>query len=75
MHDNYLTDSFGFWLVEGFLPRDRTRFVYSGRVADVVVLGKKLLLWEEVHPAVLTNFSLEMPTSCFELDLTLLHSL
>ena len=65
--------SFGLLKVS-YLETEHASFI-PGRVADVVVLGKKVAVVGEVHPAVLTNFSLEMPTGCFELDLTLLHSL
>jgi phenylalanyl-tRNA synthetase beta chain len=40
-----------------------------GRRADIVVAGKKIGVFGEIHPAVLNAFELEHPVAAFELDL------
>ncbi|MDW8044429.1 MAG: phenylalanine--tRNA ligase subunit beta [Nitrososphaerota archaeon] len=44
----------------------------AGRVAEVIVDGKKLGYLGEVHPKVLNNFDLRVPAVAFELNLELL---
>ena len=46
-----------------------------GRVARVSVKGKAIAYVGEIHPQVLVNVGLEMPVSCFELNLTELFKL
>jgi phenylalanyl-tRNA synthetase beta chain len=41
----------------------------EGRRADVMVNGKKVGVFGEIHPAVLTGFELEHSVAAFELDL------
>jgi phenylalanyl-tRNA synthetase beta chain len=41
----------------------------SGRRADIVVGGKNIGVFGEIHPAVLTAFELEHPVAAFEFDL------
>ncbi|MET1124986.1 MAG: phenylalanine--tRNA ligase subunit beta [Archaeoglobaceae archaeon] len=42
----------------------------EGRRADVVVDGKRVGVFGEVHPEVLERFGLTMPVAAFEIDLT-----
>jgi phenylalanyl-tRNA synthetase beta chain len=42
----------------------------NGRRADIIVGGKKVGVFGEIHPAVLIKFELEHPVAAFELDLT-----
>ncbi|HNX17760.1 MAG TPA: phenylalanine--tRNA ligase subunit beta [Methanoregula sp.] len=42
----------------------------DGRRADIIANGKKVGVFGEIHPAVLTAFELEHPVAAFELDLT-----
>ncbi len=42
----------------------------EGRRADVIVGGKKIGVFGEIHPEVLENFELTNPVSAFELDLS-----
>ena len=42
----------------------------DGRRADIIVNGKTVGVFGEIHPAVLTKFELEHPVAAFELDLT-----
>jgi phenylalanyl-tRNA synthetase beta chain len=51
------------------LKRGRHASFIEGRVADVVVGGKKIGFIGEIHPAVLKNWHLEMPVAAFEIDL------
>lgn len=44
-----------------------------GRVARVVVAGKKVAYMGEIAPQVLENFDLQMPVAAFELNLTELY--
>ncbi|MBD3313524.1 phenylalanine--tRNA ligase subunit beta [Candidatus Woesearchaeota archaeon] len=44
-----------------------------GRVGRVSVKGKDVAYIGEIHPNVLENFDLDMPVSCFELNLSDLH--
>ena len=61
--------------VEGkYKEADHGSFI-SGRVARVSVKGKKMAYIGELHPEVLTNFGLEMPATCFELNLSELYAL
>ncbi len=46
-----------------------------GRAGKVVSGKKELGIIGEVHPAVITNFEIEMPVSAFEIDLSDLYSL
>lgn len=46
-----------------------------GRVAAIYINNKELGYIGEMHPEVLTNFDLENPVSCFELNLNELFSL
>jgi phenylalanyl-tRNA synthetase beta chain len=41
----------------------------DGRRADIIVSGKKVGIFGEVHPAVLAAFELEHPVVAFELDI------
>ena len=41
----------------------------DGRRADIIVKGKKVGVFGEIHPAVLAAFELEHPVAAFELDL------
>jgi phenylalanyl-tRNA synthetase beta chain len=41
----------------------------GGRRADILVDGKKVGVFGEIHPAVLNAFELEHPVAAFELDL------
>jgi phenylalanyl-tRNA synthetase beta chain len=41
----------------------------DGRRADIIVNGKKVGVFGEIHPAVLTAFELEHPVAAFELDI------
>ena len=41
----------------------------GGRRADIMVAGKKIGVFGEIHPAVLNAFELEHPVAAFELDL------
>ena len=41
----------------------------EGRRADIVVAGKRVGVFGEIQPAVLTAFELEQPVAAFELDL------
>src|SRR3989338_950836 len=47
----------------------------EGRVARVAVNGKKVAYIGELNPKVITNWSLEMPVTAFELNLTCLFDL
>jgi phenylalanyl-tRNA synthetase beta chain len=47
---------------------ERKSFI-PGRVGDIIVKGRKVGLVGELHPAVLSNFGIEMPVCVFELDL------
>jgi len=51
------------------LKRCKHASFIEGRVADVVVNGKKIGFIGEIHPAVLKNWRLEMPVAAFEIDL------
>ncbi|OYT35510.1 hypothetical protein B6U96_10070, partial [Archaeoglobales archaeon ex4484_92] len=42
----------------------------DGRRADVIVNGKRIGTFGEIHPEVLENFDLTMPVAGFEIDLT-----
>ena len=44
-------------------------FSQDVRYGDIIVAGKKVGVFGEVHPAVLTAFELEHPVAAFELDL------
>jgi len=59
------------WVVE---PEEHPSFI-EGRVASLRLRGFKVAVLGEVHPEVLRAFNLEMPTACFELNLTLLLKL
>jgi phenylalanyl-tRNA synthetase beta chain len=41
----------------------------DGRRADIIVNGKNVGVFGEIHPAVLTAFELEHPVAAFELDI------
>ncbi len=41
----------------------------DGRRGDIMVAGKKIGMFGEIHPAVLTAFELEHPVAAFEFDL------
>ncbi len=41
----------------------------EGRRADVIVAGRKIGVFGEIHPAVLNGFALEHPVAAFEIDL------
>ena len=41
----------------------------DGRRADIIVSGKKVGVFGEIHPAVRAAFELEHPVAAFELDL------
>ena len=41
----------------------------EGRRADVIVAGRKIGVFGEIHPAVLNEFGLEHPVAAFEIDL------
>jgi phenylalanyl-tRNA synthetase beta chain len=41
----------------------------DGRRGDIIVAGKKIGVFGEIHPAVLTAFELEHPVAAFEFDL------
>jgi phenylalanyl-tRNA synthetase beta chain len=41
----------------------------EGRRADIIVAGKKIGVFGEIHPAVLNAFELEHPVAAFEFDL------
>jgi len=47
----------------------------EGRRADVIVNGKKVGVFGEIHPEVLENFELTNPVSAFELDITSIFDL
>ncbi len=42
----------------------------KGRVARVIIKGKKVAYIGEINPSVLSNFELEMPVAAFELNLS-----
>ncbi|PWR71487.1 phenylalanine--tRNA ligase subunit beta [Methanospirillum lacunae] len=44
----------------------------EGRRADIVVDGKVIGIFGEIHPAVLSAFDIDQPVSAIEIDLTLL---
>ncbi|MFH1331700.1 MAG: phenylalanine--tRNA ligase subunit beta [archaeon] len=46
-----------------------------GRVGRVVVKGKKVAYIGEIHPQVLSNFDLDTPVACFELNISELFEL
>jgi phenylalanyl-tRNA synthetase beta chain len=46
-----------------------------GRVARISVNNKKIAYIGEIHPSVLLNFTIEMPVSAFELNLTELYKI
>ena len=48
---------------------EHTSFI-SGRVARASVDGKNVAYIGEIHPGVLSNWSLEVPVAAFELNLT-----
>ncbi len=41
----------------------------EGRAADVIVNGRRVGVFGEIHPEVLENFELVMPVSAFEIDI------
>jgi phenylalanyl-tRNA synthetase beta chain len=41
----------------------------DGRRADIIISGKKVGIFGEVHPAVLSAFELEHPVAAFEIDI------
>ena len=47
---------------------DHSSFI-SGRVADILVDGKKIGIIGELHPQVLENWNLEIPVAAFEISL------
>lgn len=47
----------------------------KGRVANILVENKKVGILGEIHPEILRNWNLEMPTVAFELDLEFLYKL
>ena len=47
----------------------------SGRVARVIVNGRKIAYIGEISPQVITNWGLEVPVTAFELNLTELYEL
>jgi phenylalanyl-tRNA synthetase beta chain len=53
---------------------EHTSFI-PGRVARISVNNKKIAYVGEIHPAVLSNFTLEMPVSCLELNLEELYDI
>jgi phenylalanyl-tRNA synthetase beta chain len=61
-----ILDSLG--LKYSFKEVEHDSFI-PGRVARVYVEGKGIAYVGELHPSVLNNFELEMPVSCFELNL------
>ncbi|MFH1978180.1 MAG: phenylalanine--tRNA ligase subunit beta [Candidatus Aenigmatarchaeota archaeon] len=50
---------------------DHSSFI-PGRTAKIIANGKEVGIVGEIHPQVLNNWKLEIPTSAFELDLSLL---
>ena len=42
----------------------------EGRVGSIFVNKRNVGVMGEIHPQVLENFNLEMPVSCFEIDLS-----
>ena len=46
-----------------------------GRSADVLVHGKKIGSFGEIHPQVISNWELEMPVAACEINVDLLHEL
>ncbi len=53
---------------------DNSAFI-EGRRADVIVDGKKVGVFGEIHPEVLEKFELTNPVSAFELDITSIFDL
>ena len=53
---------------------DHPSFI-PGRVGRVICNGKKVGYLGEIHPKVLENFNIEMPVSCFEINLSEIFSL
>ena len=46
----------------------------DGRRADIVIDGKKVGVFGEIHPEVLERFDINTPVAAFEIDLTLIFS-
>jgi len=44
-------------------------FLRKRKPGDIIVAGKKIGVFGEIHPAVLTAFELEHPVAAFEFDL------
>lgn len=68
---DYLLKSFG--LKYEIKEKENSSFI-EGRAASVVIGGREMAVIGEVHPQVLRNFGLEMPTSALELSLNYLFS-
>lgn len=47
----------------------------NGRVGKIIINKKELGVLGEIHPAVLTNFSLETPVVCLEINLDMIYEL
>ena len=45
----------------------------KGRRADIIVNGKKVGVFGEIHPEVITAFDMDQPVSAFEFDLRVLY--
>jgi len=54
-------------------PLEHSSYV-PGRAAMIIVAGKQIGTIGEIHPAVLEKFSIEMPVSAFEINLTKLNN-
>lgn len=52
-----------------FEPFNHPSFL-SGRAAEIIINNKKIGIIGEVHPKVLLNFRLRMPTAVFEINIT-----
>ena len=42
---------------------------FEGRCAKIMIKGKKVGIFGEIHPEVLVNFELENPVGAFEIEL------
>lgn len=51
------------------LKRSKHDSFIEGRIAEIIVKNKSIGFVGEIHPAVLKNWKLEMPTVAFEIDL------
>jgi len=55
-------------------PHDEMPFI-EGRAAEIIWRGQIIGFFGEIHPEVLTEWGITMPTSALELDLDLIINL